>query len=207
MPTPRVSVPQMTLSSPAWASCSTSRRYLGSIPAWWTPMPWRTSRDSVVPKAEENRKPPIMSAIAAFSSLRAHVDAHQRLRPLQRRGLGEVDDVDRRLPGVQQLLDRLVHRRRRVVVVQRHRALGVGDQRGRPAGAAGEVLAQRRDVAEGGRHQQELRLRQLQQRHLPGPAAVGVAVEVELVHDHEADVGVRRPRAARCWPGPRRCRR
>ena len=44
MPTPRVSVPQMTLSSPAWASCSTSRRYLGSIPAWWTPMPWRTSR-------------------------------------------------------------------------------------------------------------------------------------------------------------------
>ncbi len=26
MPTPRVSVPQMTVSSPAWASCSTSRR-------------------------------------------------------------------------------------------------------------------------------------------------------------------------------------
>lgn len=33
MPTPRVSVPQMTLSIPAWASCSTSRRYFGSIPA------------------------------------------------------------------------------------------------------------------------------------------------------------------------------
>ena len=62
-------MPQMTLSRPAWASCSTSRRYLGSIPAWWTPMPCRTSRDSVVPKAEENRKPPIRSAIAAFSSL------------------------------------------------------------------------------------------------------------------------------------------
>ena len=83
-----------------------------------------------------------------------------------------------------------MHRRRRVVVVQRHRALGVGDQRGRPAGAAGEVLAQERDVAERGRHQQELGLRQLEQRHLPGPAAVGVAVEVELVHHHEADVGV-----------------
>jgi hypothetical protein len=26
MPTPSVSVPQMTRSSPAWASCSTSRR-------------------------------------------------------------------------------------------------------------------------------------------------------------------------------------
>ena len=32
MPTPRVSVPQITLSSPAWASCSTSRRYFGSMP-------------------------------------------------------------------------------------------------------------------------------------------------------------------------------
>ncbi len=69
MPTPRVSVPQMTLSRPACASCSTSRRYLGSIPAWCTPMPCRTSRDSVVPKAVEKRNPPIMSAIAAFSSL------------------------------------------------------------------------------------------------------------------------------------------
>src|ERR1022692_2631703 len=29
----RVSVPQMTLSRPAWARVSTSRRYLGSMPA------------------------------------------------------------------------------------------------------------------------------------------------------------------------------
>ena len=122
--------------------------------------------------------------------LGAHVDAHQRLRPLQRRGLGEVDDVDRRLLRVEQVADRLVHRRGRVVVVQRDRALGVGDQRRRPAGAPGQVLAQERDVAERRRHQQELRVRQLQQRHLPGPAAVGVAVEVELVHDDQADVGV-----------------
>ena len=34
MPTPRVSVPQITLSRPACASCSTNRRYLGSMPAW-----------------------------------------------------------------------------------------------------------------------------------------------------------------------------
>ncbi len=33
--------------------------------------------------------------------------------------------------------------------------------------------------------------RQLQERHLPGPAAVGLAVVVELVHDHEPDVGAR----------------
>ena len=53
MPTPRVSVPQMTLSSPAWVSVSTSRRYLGSMPAWCTPMPCRTSRDRVLPKPAE----------------------------------------------------------------------------------------------------------------------------------------------------------
>ena len=68
MPTPRVSVPQMTLSRPAWASCSTSRRYFGSIPAWCTPMPCLTSRDSVFPKPGLNRKPPIISAIRSFSS-------------------------------------------------------------------------------------------------------------------------------------------
>ena len=68
MPTPRVSVPQMTLSSPAWASCSTSRRYLGSMPAWCTPMPCRTSRDSVLPKPELNRKSPIAAAIRSFSA-------------------------------------------------------------------------------------------------------------------------------------------
>ena len=33
IPTPRVSVPQMTFSIPVWANCSTSLRYFGSIPA------------------------------------------------------------------------------------------------------------------------------------------------------------------------------
>ena len=68
MPTPRVSVPQMTLSRPAWASCSTSRRYFGSIPAWCTPMPCLTSRDRVLPNPGLNRKPPTSSAIRSFSS-------------------------------------------------------------------------------------------------------------------------------------------
>ena len=47
----------------------------------------------------------------------------------------------------------------------------------------------KRDVAERRGEQQELRLRQLEQRHLPRPAAVGLGVEVELVHDDEPDVG------------------
>ena len=61
-------MPQMTLSRPAWARVSTSRRYFGSMPAWCTPMPCRTSRDSVLPKPAVNRKPPIASAIASFSA-------------------------------------------------------------------------------------------------------------------------------------------
>ena len=68
MPTPRVSVPQMILSRPAWASSSTSRRYFGSMPAWCTPIPLRTSRDRVLPKPALNRKLPISSAIWSFSS-------------------------------------------------------------------------------------------------------------------------------------------
>ena len=39
MPTPSVSVPQITLSRPACASVSTRRRYFGNMPAWCTPMP------------------------------------------------------------------------------------------------------------------------------------------------------------------------
>lgn len=49
MPTPSVSVPQITRSRPRCASCSTRRRYLGSMPAWCTPMPPRTRRERVCP--------------------------------------------------------------------------------------------------------------------------------------------------------------
>ncbi len=68
MPTPSVSVPQITFSRPACARRSTRRRYLGSMPAWCTPMPWRTNRDSVLPKPAANRKPPMASAMASFSA-------------------------------------------------------------------------------------------------------------------------------------------
>jgi hypothetical protein len=72
MPTPRVSVPQMTFNRPAWASVSTRRRYFGSMPAWCTPMPCRTSRDSARPKPAVKRKLPIAAAIASFSA-RVHM--------------------------------------------------------------------------------------------------------------------------------------
>ena len=120
----------------------------------------------------------------------AHVDAHQRLGPLQGGGLGEVHDVDRRLVGGEQFLDRLVQRRHRVREEQRDRPLGVADHGGRPAGAPAQVVDEAGGVAQRGRHQEELRLRQLDERHLPGPAAVRLGVEVELVHHDLADVGV-----------------
>ena len=39
MPTPRVSVPQMTFKRPRCASCSISTRYFGKRPAWCSPIP------------------------------------------------------------------------------------------------------------------------------------------------------------------------
>ncbi|SIK38361.1 Uncharacterised protein [Mycobacteroides abscessus subsp. abscessus] len=68
MPTPRVSVPEMTRRMPLRASRSTRRRYFGSIPAWWTPTPWRRRRRSVWPKPLEKENPLISSAMRAFWS-------------------------------------------------------------------------------------------------------------------------------------------
>jgi hypothetical protein len=120
----------------------------------------------------------------------AHVGGHERLRLLQRGGLGEVHDVHGRLVGGQQLAERLVQRLEAEGEDQRNRALGVLDHGGGPAGPPGQVLLEARHVAEGGGHQHELHLGQLDERHLPGPAPVGVGVVVELVHDDLADVGV-----------------
>ena len=69
MPTPRVSVPQITLSRPRWASDSTRRRYLGSIPAWCTPIPAVRYLRIVVPKPRENGNPLSSSAIWWRSSV------------------------------------------------------------------------------------------------------------------------------------------
>ena len=90
----------------------------------------------------------------------------------------------------QQLFQRLVQRGDHVGVGQRHRALGGLDDSGRPPGPPGQVGLEPGDVAQGRRHQHELDPGQLDDRHLPGPAPVGVGVEVELVHHDLADVRV-----------------
>ena len=117
----------------------------------------------------------------------ADVDAHQRLGTLNGFGLAEVHHVDRNLPGGQQFLERLVHGGLVVVVVQRDGPLGGADRGGRPAGEFGHAGLEAADVAEGRGHQQELGLRQFQQRNLPCPAALGIGIEVELIHDDRAE--------------------
>ena len=145
-----------------------------------------------MPKPAPNRKPASRSASSSRCSRSAAAQPALSSDGGVLDGvlLGEVHDVDRPLPGRHQLLERLGERGQLPGEVQRHRAYGVVDDRRLAPVAPGHVGGQLGDVAEGGRHQQELRLRQLQQRHLPGPAAVRLGVEVELVHHHEPDVGV-----------------
>ena len=151
-------------------------------------MPCRTSRLRVLPKPAAKRKFAISSAILSFSSRRADVDAHQGLGAVNGLDLAEVHHVDRDLPGGQQFLERLVDRGLVVVVVQRNGALGRADGGGRPAGEFGHAGLEAADVAQRRGHQQELGLRQFQQRNLPRPAALRIGVEVELVHDDRAEV-------------------
>ena len=60
-PTPSVSVPQIAFSNPFPASFSTSKRYLGSNPAWCTPTPWLMYRRNSLPTGVSNLKLPISS--------------------------------------------------------------------------------------------------------------------------------------------------
>ena len=120
----------------------------------------------------------------------ADLEAGEVLRAARRVRLREVDDVDGRLALVDQLLDRLRQRDLGVGELERHRAIAGLHRDRRPAVEARERLLEEPRVAERRRHQQEARLRQREQRHLPGDAAVAVGVVVELVHHHVVDGGV-----------------
>ena len=95
-----------------------------------------------------------------------------------------MHDVHRRLAGPQAQLHGGLQGLQGVVVGQRYGPRRVGDK---VDGACGALLHEGGDVghvAERGAHEQELGVCQGEQRHLPGPAAVGVGEEVELVHHH-----------------------
>ena len=104
--------------------------------------------------------------------------------------LAKVHDIERGLAAAHGELDRALEGGCHVVVAQRHGAWGIDDQ---VAGSAGVFLERggyRGDIAERGAHEHKLRVRQGEQRHLPGPTAIGVGKVVELVHGDAAHVGV-----------------
>ena len=104
--------------------------------------------------------------------------------------LAKVHDVERGLAAAHRELDGAFERGRHVVVAQRHGAWGIDDQ---VAGSAGVLLERGGDcgdIAERGAHEHELRVRQGEQRHLPGPTAIGVGKVVELVHGDAANIGI-----------------
>jgi len=119
--------------------------------------------------------------------LRRQLHAHQVLRLLGGGALREVDQVDRVALLVEQVGQGLVQRGLAVLGVERHRPHGAAHDGDLAAGVALQRLGDAADVAQRGRHQEEGRARQRQQRDLPGHAALAVAVVVELVHHHDVD--------------------
>ncbi len=157
-PMPSVSVPETTLSSPPWASFSTSSRYLGRSPAWCSPMPWRRKRWSSLPYGESKRTPSSAPAIALLLLLRGEVRAHEVLRLLGRGALREVDEVDGRAARRDQLLERLVQRRLAVLELERHGPRGVrGPRPPRVRSRCRSDSSIARVSPESGRHEEEAR--------------------------------------------------
>ncbi len=122
----------------------------------------------------------------------ADLQAGEVLRARRGFGLGEMDDVDGRLGLGHELLERVRERDLRVREVQRNRSVGRPDRDAGPAVQAGQRLLEERGVAQRGRHEQEPRVFQRQQRNLPGRAPIAVGVPVELVEHRVID---RRTRA------------
>ena len=122
--------------------------------------------------------------------LRRDAVAREGLRALEGSLLREVHNVERRVAVTQGQLDRALERSLHELVGEGYRPGGVEHLVDGASGVLLECGGNVGDVAQRGGHEQELRVGQRQQRHLPGPAAVAVAVEVELVHGHATDVCV-----------------
>ena len=101
-----------------------------------------------------------------------------------------MDDVDRSLVLPHQTLEQLTDRLDDVLHLQRHRPHGVVDDGDLAARTFAQVPNEEGDVTQRGRQQNHLRLGQLQEGHLPGPAALRIGVVVELVHDDAVHVHV-----------------
>ncbi len=120
--------------------------------------------------------------------LRREVDREQSGGEFDGPVLGVGDDVDGGLVMADEGPRRIGERFRRVFEVERHGAGRRGDHRGIAPGRVRHRPPDLGGVAEGRGHEDELCLRQFEERDLPGPASGGVGEVVELVHDDHADV-------------------
>ena len=102
--------------------------------------------------------------------------------------LREVDDVNRGVAVADQQLDSRRQRLVGVFVGQRDRARRIGNDVDIRVGGVLKPIGNRIDVAERCAHEQELRVRQCNQRNLPRPSTLSIAVIVEFVHRHAADI-------------------
>ena len=102
--------------------------------------------------------------------------------------LGEVHDVDGPTALAQQPLDRVGQAVHDVLEFEGHGALRVVDEGDIAPGAFLPRVLKTRRVAQRCAHRHHLRGPQLQERHLPRPAALAIPVEMELVHDDHVRV-------------------
>ena len=112
----------------------------------------------------------------------------KRLRGRHGVALGEVHDVDGPAALAQQPLDRVGQAVHNVLELEGHGAFRVVDEGHAAPGAFLPRALETRRVAQRRAHRDHLRGPQLQERHLPCPAALTVPVEVELVHDDHVRV-------------------
>ena len=120
----------------------------------------------------------------------------ERLRGSNRVALGEVHDVDGPTAFAQQPLHRVGQAVHDVLKLEGHGAFRVVDEGHVAPGAFLPRALETRRVAQRRAHRDHLRGPQLQERHLPRPAALTIPIEVELVHDDHVRVQ-RRPLAQR----------
>ena len=101
-----------------------------------------------------------------------------------------MHNVDRPASLFQEALHAGAHVLDHIVELEWHGSLRIVDEGDVPTGAFFPLFLKTGGVTECGRQGNELWGGQFQQRHLPGPAALRVGVEVELIHDDH--VGIER---------------
>ena len=122
--------------------------------------------------------------------LAGHTRACQGVRRLQCGVLREMHHINRCFSSAERQFDGLLQRVKRILVRQRHRARRIGDDVDVRIRHVLQFVGDRIDVAQCGAHQQKLRVRQCQQRNLPSPTALRIAIIMEFIHRYTADIGM-----------------